>query len=65
MSTTAKVQAQDAYLEQLHRWAKAARKGSRTPALKSVITRAFAAFAIQGAINALDAPGNPFTVEPK
>ncbi len=33
----------------------------RTPALASVVSRAFAAHAMRGAIKALDAPGIPFT----
>lgn len=35
----------------------------RTPAVASLVSRAYAAHAVRGAIKALDAPGNPFTVE--
>lgn len=35
----------------------------RVPALTSLVSKAFAAYGINGAIKALDAPGNPFTVE--
>lgn len=36
---------------------------ARVPALTSLVSKAFARHAINGAIAALDAPGNPFNTE--